>query len=121
MPTAPVVVGVLARIDVHRSREVSLALEAVRGVSVFEVPAPPAGGEIEGGRIGVLIEAEDLDAAHAVLRGQVDRTPGVLGTWPVAVESGDGFGAAVDAPRAPEVGAGPQHVCSRETRPEIQE
>ncbi len=93
MPALPVVVGVLARIDTTRTREVSTALEAIHGVSVFEVPPPPAGGEVEGGRIGLLIEAEDLDAAHAVLRGQVDRTSGVLGTWPVAVESGDGFGA----------------------------
>lgn len=48
------------------------------GVSTFAIAAPD--------QIGLLIEASDLDAAHACLRQRIDIVPGVLGTWPVAVE-----------------------------------
>jgi len=37
----------------------------------------------------VLLEAEDLDSAHAILREKIEPTEGVLAAWPVHSDFGD--------------------------------
>ena len=34
-------------------------------------------------RIGLLIECQSVDEAHAVLKEHVEQVPGILGAWPV--------------------------------------
>jgi len=34
-------------------------------------------------RLGILVEASTVNRAHEVLTTEVDRVPGILGTWPV--------------------------------------
>lgn len=84
-----VVVGAFARIDVARQVAVRADLERIDGVSTFDLERPEM--------LGLLIEASDVDAAHATLVERVRRSPGVLGVWPVSVESDDGFERAVTA------------------------
>lgn len=82
-----VVVGVLARIEAGDVEGVKARLAAIPGVETFDLPEP------EPGKLGVLIEASGVDDAHACLREHVDTTPGVLGTWPVALELDDEDGS----------------------------
>ncbi len=91
-----VIVGVRARVSDPDRAVVKEHLVALPRVETFEVAAAP--------RMGFVIEAPDLDAAHTCLRGEIDTIPGVLGTWPVSVElddgSGDGSGEPARAPAA---------------------
>ena len=73
-----VVVGVLARIDAADREGVTQRLDALDGVRAFPVPEPE--------KLGLVIEAFGIDAAHDRLRRDIDTMPGVLGTWPVSVE-----------------------------------
>jgi nitrate reductase NapAB chaperone NapD len=50
-------------------------LTAVSGVTLFDL------GEV--GKIGLVIEAGDLDEAHRKLRVEIREIEGVLGVWPV--------------------------------------
>ncbi|MBK8975900.1 MAG: hypothetical protein IPM29_08225 [Planctomycetes bacterium] len=81
-PGPVVIIGVLARVDVATRGDTRLRLERLEGVSTFDLASPD--------KLGVLIEASDVDAAHATLQQQVGHTPGVLAVWPVSIES-DGF------------------------------
>ena len=73
-----VVVGALARIEPSRRTEVICALVSHEGVSTFELE--------HDAKLGVLVEAESLDAAHALITRSVADAPGVLGVWPVSLE-----------------------------------
>ena len=84
-----VIVGVLARIETGESTAVRRRLNALEGVETFDLP--------ETERLGVLIEADSLDAAHARLDADVRTTAGVLGTWPVSIEVDDSNGDAADS------------------------
>jgi len=69
------VVGAFARIDVSDPQAVHRRLAAVDGVSLFDLDPP--------GKVGLVIEADDLDDAHEKLRTDIERVDGVLGVWPV--------------------------------------
>lgn len=69
------VVGAYARIDRSEEALVPARLEALEGVSTFNLDEP--------GKLGVLIEAESLDAAHALLLQSIEKLEGVLGVFPV--------------------------------------
>lgn len=71
-------VGVLVSVHPHDAEDVTTRLEAISGVSTFSV-------DVEG-RVGVMIDAETIDAAHALLTRKVSPTTGVLTAWPVHVE-----------------------------------
>ncbi len=73
-----VIVGVLTRIEPSRAAAIASALATYEGVSTF--PLEPAE------KLGVLIEAADLDSAHARITQDIRHTPGVLGCWPVSAE-----------------------------------
>lgn len=82
MSETMVVVGVLARVASERRAAFAGACAELPGVTVFAV----AGAD----RLGLLVEAPDLETAHALLRTRIDSMPGLLGTWPVAVEMDQG-------------------------------
>lgn len=75
------VLGVLARVEVEHRDRVFGALERLDGVTPFWIGEP--------GRIGIVVEADTLQAAHTRLLDQLQSTPGVLGTWPVFVHAED--------------------------------
>ncbi len=72
-----VVVGAYARVETAAAVEVRARLAAVGGVSTFDLDEP--------GKVGLLIEAASVAAAHARLCGELAEVPGVLGVWPVFV------------------------------------
>ena len=78
-----VVVGALARVDQDCRHEVCSRIETLEGFSTFAVEDPL--------KVGVLIEASSLDEAHMRFTDQLTAVEGVLGAWPVSVESDEGF------------------------------
>ena len=75
------IVGAYARIDIKDPQVVQGRLDALEGVETFDLDAP--------GTIGLVIEAEGLDAAHDAVSQVVAGTVGVLGVWPVFVHTED--------------------------------
>ena len=72
---APVVLGVLLRVDPVRLNAIAARLERMPAVTPFSV------GEAE--RIGVLVEAESIGEAHKRLQSEIETIPDVWGAWPV--------------------------------------
>jgi hypothetical protein len=70
-------VGAFARIDVSDQKTVRQRLRGLGDVETFDVGDP--------GKVGLLIEVPDLDAAHEMLTRQLRAIEGVLGVWPVSV------------------------------------
>jgi len=64
-------VGAFARVEPGTTRRVRTTLDAIDGVHPFELKVPD--------RVGVLIEACDLDHADSLLTSAIRTTPGVLG------------------------------------------
>lgn len=71
------VVGAFARIETERIEQVRGELARLEGVETFDLGDPM--------KVGILIEAGDLDAAHETLTRDVTAVEGVLGVWPVSV------------------------------------
>lgn len=76
-----VIVGAFARVETTDVEGTRRRLAALDGVSTFDLDRPE--------KVGVLIEADDLDDAHARLTTQVQRVEGVMGVWPVYVNNED--------------------------------
>ncbi|MCA8977707.1 MAG: hypothetical protein KDC98_23485 [Planctomycetes bacterium] len=87
-----VMVGVLARVAIDQRGAVQERLASLPGVDTFEVEGRD--------RMGLVLEAPDLDAAHTFLTEHVDTIDGVLGTWPVSVEIDTGSEPCRSHPRA---------------------
>jgi nitrate reductase NapAB chaperone NapD len=85
-----VLVGALARIEEGEREDVDKRLSGLTGVETFPVE--------QQGSMGLVIEAEDIEAAHRVLTEEVSHTAGVLGAWPVSAWYEDADGE--DAPEA---------------------
>jgi hypothetical protein len=83
-----VLIGVLARITSDQRSVVWADLEARPGVQPFEVDDPD--------RLGLLLEASSLAAAHDRLTDEINKVEGVLGTWPVYTD----LSAETDAEQA---------------------
>lgn len=75
------IVGAFARVEVSGRDATCGLLDAIEGVSTFELE------EVE--KVGLLIEAADLDAVHGLITRDVRRTRGVLGAWPVYANTED--------------------------------
>jgi nitrate reductase NapAB chaperone NapD len=71
------VVGIIVRAEAERFEEVRAQLAALEGVQTIELEEP--------GCLGLVLEADGLKQAHDRLRGEIERTPGVLTAWPVQV------------------------------------
>jgi nitrate reductase NapAB chaperone NapD len=69
------VVGAYARIDLADEVAIRSRLGGVTGVSTFSLDDP--------GKVGLVIEADDLDSAHDMLLNEIEKLEGVLGVWPV--------------------------------------
>ncbi len=69
------VVGVLVRVDLDSSDQVERNLSELNGVSTVQMEEP--------GTLGLVIEAEDINAVHEKLTSEVRATEGVLTAWPV--------------------------------------
>jgi len=74
-------IGVYVRVTVGREGTVREALAALAGARPFDLEEP--------GKVGLVLEADDLDAAHALLEGPVRSVPGVLAAWPVYAHFGE--------------------------------
>ncbi len=73
------VVGAFARVDPKDVPATRARLEQLDGVSIFDLDEPP--------KVGILIEADDIDTAHAILTRQVKVVDGVWGVWPIYVHA----------------------------------
>ena len=70
-----VLVGAFARIEPGTIKAVVRRLEGMAGVETFELDALH--------KVGILIEADDADQAHAMLTRDIRGIEGVWGVWPV--------------------------------------
>ncbi|MBL4809444.1 MAG: chaperone NapD [Phycisphaerales bacterium] len=75
------IVGAFARIESNIASSCQSALEEIAGVSIFDIKDPD--------KLGVLVEAESLNQAHSTITTTIRNTPGVLGVWPVYVNTED--------------------------------
>ena len=75
------VVGAFARVEIDDSDAVRHRLSSLEGIETFELDEP--------GKVGLIIEGDDLDSLHAILTRNVRSVEGVLGAWPVSVHLDD--------------------------------
>jgi nitrate reductase NapAB chaperone NapD len=74
-------VGAYVRIDTEELANIRDQLSRLNGVEPFDLEQP--------GTLGVIVEAKDIDAAHAMLTEQVRAIAGVHGAWPLYVNIED--------------------------------
>ncbi len=87
------IVGAFARVDQGDVDGVRSRLEALDGVELFDLDEP--------GKVGLLIESPDLDAAHAMVCQVIERQEGVLGVWPVFADADPDDGSWLPSPEEP--------------------
>ncbi len=75
------IVGAFARVDSGQNASCQRLLCELAGVSTFEINDPD--------KVGILIEADTLDQAHSMVSQKIRSIPGVLGVWPVYVNTED--------------------------------
>ncbi len=75
------IVGAFARVDTDTTALCRAELEQLAGVSTFDIN--------DADKVGVLIEADSLNEAHDTITKTIRSTPGVLGVWPVYVNTED--------------------------------
>jgi nitrate reductase NapAB chaperone NapD len=71
------IVGAYARIDPDDVPAVRGRIESLPGISIFDLDEPA--------KVGIIIESDDVDAAHEKLTRHVRGVEGVWGVWPVYV------------------------------------
>ena len=74
-------VGAYVRIDTEDLAAIRDQLALLDGVEPFDLDQP--------GTLGVIVEAKDIDTAHAMLTEQVRAVAGVHGAWPLYVNIED--------------------------------
>ncbi len=74
-------VGAFARVEASHAEEIRATLDRLPGVETFDLGEP--------GKVGLILEAEGLDAVHRKLCGDVESVEGVLKAWPVSVHLDD--------------------------------
>jgi len=75
------IVGAFARVETESSNSCQSALEKIEGVSTFDIE--------DADKLGVLVEAKSLNEAHDTITTTIRSIPGVLGVWPVYVNTED--------------------------------
>ena len=91
------VVGAFARVETDPPDLVRRRLADLEGIETFELDEP--------GKVGLIIEGDDLDTVHAILTRDVRSVEGVLGAWPVSVHLDDELqddGSALPSPEENE-------------------
>lgn len=76
-------VGILARVDYDSNPDLCRDLGQIEGVSTFEVG--------DSGKLGLLLEAESTEAAHHILKDEIEQMAGILAAWPVYSHFGEEF------------------------------
>jgi nitrate reductase NapAB chaperone NapD len=74
-------VGILARVDFDSNPNLCQDLSQIVGVRTFEVG--------DSGKLGLLLEAESVAAAHHILRNEIEKVGGILAAWPVYSHLGE--------------------------------
>lgn len=74
-------VGAYIRFDGQHEATVRRELSKMTGVELFELDQP--------GMLGLIVEADSIDAAHAVLTRDVRAVDGVTGAFPIYVNIED--------------------------------
>lgn len=75
------IVGAFARVDSDHTSACRDELDLLSGVSTFDLDDPD--------KVGILIEADSLNEAHGTITTTIRSTPGVMGVWPVYVNTED--------------------------------
>lgn len=75
------IVGAFARVETDSMGVCREELDQLRGVSTFDLDDPD--------KVGILIEADSLNEAHCTITTTIRSTPGVMGVWPVYVNTED--------------------------------
>ena len=75
MTTMIATIGAFARVDTAAAAEIRERLGRLEGVETFELDEP--------GKLGLIIEAPDLDEAHRRITKEIQPAEGVLAVWPV--------------------------------------
>ncbi len=75
------IVGAFARVDLDHATACRDALDELGGVSTFGID--------DSDKLGILVEAKSLNDAHHTITKTIRSTPGVLGVWPVYVNTED--------------------------------
>ncbi|PCI10551.1 hypothetical protein COB72_03060 [bacterium] len=75
------IVGAFARVDTEYTSACREELDQLGGVSTFDLDDPD--------KVGILIEADTLDDAHSTITKTIRSTTGVMGVWPVYVNTED--------------------------------
>ncbi len=68
-------VGAYARVDVETATEVRDRLAKLNGVTLFDLDEPA--------KVGLIVEADNLDIAYRKVTHEISQVKGVLGVWPV--------------------------------------
>lgn len=79
--TMETIVGAFARVDSAQATVVRSSLSSLVGIDVFDLGDP--------GKLGLIIEAPSLEAAHARLHDDIESVAGVLKVWPVSAHFDD--------------------------------
>lgn len=83
-------VGAYVRFDTAKRAAIRDQLSRIGGVEPFDLEPP--------GTLGLVVQAEDIDAAHATLTRQVRAVDGVHGVWPLYINIEDEQPAAAGPP-----------------------
>jgi hypothetical protein len=76
------IIGAFARVEPDRAESARVQLEALEAVETFDLGTPE--------KVGILIDAADLDAAHTLVTSTIPDVEGIMGVWPVYVNNEDG-------------------------------
>ncbi len=79
------ILGAFLRVEADRAAVVRESLARLPGVEPFDLD--------DAGKLGLVIEAPDLDAARDLVERAIPRTAGVLAVWPVFVNNEDALPA----------------------------
>jgi len=74
-------VGAYVRFDTEKRAAIREQLSRIDGVEPFDLDRP--------GTLGLIVEADDIETAHAMLTRQVRAVDGVHGVWPLYVNIED--------------------------------
>ncbi|MGV6814614.1 MAG: chaperone NapD [Phycisphaerales bacterium] len=75
------IVGAFARVDTAKTESCKEAINMLAGVSTFELDDPH--------KVGILVESGSLNEAHDTIAKTIRSIQGVLGVWPVYVNTED--------------------------------
>lgn len=75
------IVGAFARVEADLVSSCRDELEQICGVSTFDLD--------DRDKVGVLVEADSLNQAHSLITESIRTASGVLGVWPVYVNTED--------------------------------